>query len=49
MGAVDLDQVVGLGVRAAALNPAASQLMGINVGRMLTLGWGLAAACKGGA
>ncbi len=35
---------LGLGVRAAALNPAASQLMGINVGRMLTLGWGLAAA-----
>ncbi|MCC6382950.1 MAG: branched-chain amino acid ABC transporter permease [Dehalococcoidia bacterium] len=35
---------LGLGVRAAALNPSASQLMGINTGRMLTLGWALAAA-----
>lgn len=35
---------LGLGMRAAALNPQASQLMGINTGRMLTLGWGLAAA-----
>jgi branched-chain amino acid transport system permease protein len=35
---------LGLGVRAAALNPLASQLMGINTGHMLTLGWGLAAA-----
>ncbi|MGI8927440.1 MAG: branched-chain amino acid ABC transporter permease [Tepidiformaceae bacterium] len=35
---------LGLAVRAAALNPQASQLMGINTGRMLTLGWGLAAA-----
>ncbi len=34
---------LGLAVRAAALNPHASQLMGINTGRMLTLGWGLAA------
>jgi branched-chain amino acid transport system permease protein len=35
---------LGLAVRAAALNPQASQLMGINTGRMLTLGWGLASA-----
>lgn len=35
---------LGLAVRAAALNPGASQLMGINTGQMLTLGWGLAAA-----
>ncbi len=35
---------LGLAVRAAALNPQASLLMGINTGRMLTLGWGLAAA-----
>jgi branched-chain amino acid transport system permease protein len=35
---------VGLAVRATALNPQASKLMGINTGRMLTLGWGLAAA-----
>jgi len=35
---------LGLGIRAAALNPQASQLMGINTGRMLTLGWGLAGA-----
>lgn len=33
---------VGLAMRASALNPSASQLMGINTGRMLTLGWGLA-------
>lgn len=35
---------LGLGMRAAALNPRASELMGINTGRMLTLGWALAAA-----
>lgn len=35
---------IGLAVRATALNPQASLLMGINTGRMLTLGWGLAAA-----
>jgi branched-chain amino acid transport system permease protein len=34
---------VGLAMRAAALNPAASELVGIRVGRMLMLGWGLAA------
>jgi branched-chain amino acid transport system permease protein len=33
----------GLAMRATALNPLASRLMGINVGRMLTLGWALSA------
>jgi branched-chain amino acid transport system permease protein len=35
---------VGLGLRAAALNPDASRLVGVRVGWMLALGWGLAAA-----
>jgi branched-chain amino acid transport system permease protein len=35
---------VGLALRAAALNPAASRLVGVRVGWMLALGWGLAAA-----
>jgi branched-chain amino acid transport system permease protein len=35
---------VGLALRAAALDPAASRLVGIRVGWMLALGWGLAAA-----
>jgi branched-chain amino acid transport system permease protein len=35
---------VGLAMRAAALNPASSALVGVRVGRMLMLGWGLAAA-----
>lgn len=35
---------VGLAMRATAQNPTASQLVGINVSRMLALGWGLAAA-----
>lgn len=34
----------GLGMRAAAYNPAAARLVGIPVGRMLTLGWALSAA-----
>ena len=34
---------LGLAMRAAAANPASSRLVGINVGRMLMLGWGLAA------
>ncbi len=34
---------VGLGLRAAALNPSASRLVGVRVGAMLALGWGLAA------
>ncbi len=35
---------LGLAMRAAALNPVSSRLAGIRVGRMLGLGWGLAAA-----
>jgi branched-chain amino acid transport system permease protein len=34
---------LGLGLRAAALNPASSRLAGVRVGWMLALGWGLAA------
>jgi branched-chain amino acid transport system permease protein len=34
---------IGLALRAAALNPSASRLVGIRVGWMLALGWGLAA------
>jgi len=33
----------GLGLRAAALNPEAARLVGVRVGWMLALGWGLAA------
>lgn len=35
---------LGLTMRAAALNPDSSRLLGIHVGRMLMLGWGLAGA-----
>ena len=35
---------LGLAMRAAAYNPASSRLMGIRVGAMLALGWGLAAS-----
>jgi branched-chain amino acid transport system permease protein len=35
---------LGLAMRAAAVNPESSRLVGIRVGRMLALGWGLAAA-----
>ena len=35
---------LGLAIRAAAQNPASSRLLGIRVGWMLALGWGLAAA-----
>lgn len=35
---------LGLSLRAAAQNPASARLVGINVGRMLMLGWGLAGA-----
>jgi branched-chain amino acid transport system permease protein len=34
---------LGLAMRAAAQNPESSRLVGIDVGRMLMLGWGLAA------
>ena len=35
---------LGLKMRGAAQNPGSSRLLGISVGRMLMLGWGLAAA-----
>ena len=35
---------LGLAMRAAALNPVSSRLVGVRVGWMLALGWGLAAA-----
>ena len=35
---------IGLRMRAAAFAPDMSRLLGVNVGRMLTLGWALAAA-----
>jgi branched-chain amino acid transport system permease protein len=35
---------LGLAMRAAAQNPASAKLVGIRVGWMLALGWGLAAA-----
>ena len=35
---------LGLRMRAAAQNPDSSRLLGIHVGRMLMLGWGLASA-----
>ena len=35
---------LGLSMRAAALNPVSSRLVGVRVGWMLALGWGLAAA-----
>jgi branched-chain amino acid transport system permease protein len=35
---------LGLAMRATAHNPVASRLMGIRVGRMLTIGWALSAA-----
>ncbi len=34
---------LGLGMRAAALRPAAARLVGVRVDRMLAIGWGLAA------
>ena len=34
---------IGLAMRAAALNPDASRLVGVRVGWMLAIGWGLAA------
>jgi branched-chain amino acid transport system permease protein len=38
---------LGLAMRATSQNRLASQLMGINVGRMLMLGWAIAAALGG--
>ena len=34
----------GLALRASALNPDASRLVGVRVGWMLAIGWGLAAS-----
>ena len=34
---------LGLRMRAAAFNPEIARILGIRVGRMLTIGWGLAA------
>ena len=38
---------LGLAMRAAAFNPVSARLVGIRVGWMLALGWGLAAAIGG--
>lgn len=38
---------IGLALRAVAVNPTSSRLVGIRVGWMLALGWGLAAALGG--
>ena len=38
---------VGLAMRGTAQNPGAARLVGIRVGRMLTLGWALSAAVGG--
>ena len=35
---------VGLGLRAAAVNPVEARLVGVRVAAMLAVGWGLAAA-----
>ena len=34
---------IGLAMRASAVNPGASRLLGVRVGWMLAIGWGLAA------
>ncbi len=38
---------LGLAMRGTAQNPAAARLVGVRVGRMLTLGWALSAAVGG--
>ncbi len=38
---------LGLAMRAAAFNPTSARLCGVRVNRMLSLGWGLAAAIGG--
>lgn len=40
---------LGLAMRAAALNPTSAKLVGIRVGTMIALGWGLAGALGGAA
>lgn len=39
--------LLGIVLRAAATNPGESRLLGVNVNRMLMIGWGLAAAVGG--
>ncbi len=43
LGALFRFTKLGLGLRAAAVDPTASRLVGVRVGLMLALGWGLAA------
>ena len=38
---------LGLGLRASAVNPVEARLVGVRVGAMLAVGWGLAAALGG--
>jgi branched-chain amino acid transport system permease protein len=44
LGALFRFTKVGLALRASALNPDSSRLVGVRVGWMLAIGWGLAAA-----
>jgi len=44
VGALFRFTAIGLRIRAAAQLPASSRLLGIRVGRMLAVGWGIAAA-----
>ena len=44
VGALFTRTRLGLGLRAAAVNPVESRLVGIRVAAMLAIGWGLAAA-----
>src|SRR3954449_8079525 len=43
VGALFRSPKLGLGMRAAALRPAAASLVGVRVNWMLAIGWGLAA------
>src|SRR3954449_3784261 len=43
VGALFRSPKLGLGMRAAALRPAAASLVGVRVNSMLAIGWGLAA------
>jgi branched-chain amino acid transport system permease protein len=44
VGALFTRTKLGLGMRAAAVNPVEARLVGVRVGAMLAVGWGLAAA-----
>ena len=44
VGALFTRTKIGLGLRAAAVNPLEARLVGVKVGVMLAVGWGLAAA-----